>query len=378
MNDEVKTLIEQLKAPHLRIRERAVKELMKLGPEAREAVPMIIKALVDRSWRVRWEAARALGRIGSCIGVEDEPGSEIPGELTKPMLGDSTWSVSLAAINAIAEIGPGCEVVIPGLIELVKEENEEIKVSSIEALRRIGSAEPEVVKALIEALEDPLESVRIRSAKALVELGASDRKYLQEMIKASEDQDTYVRISAYMLLGRLASEPEVIPLLMKALKEENIIEKWYVVDALIEAGEFAVPALTEALKDSDKEIRLRAAHALEGIGAQAREATPVLIKSLEDPDLLFRIWVSDTLVKIGTYAAPALIEALNTQDENLKEYIVGILGRMGTKVVPILIRAIEVGEENQNEKIAKALYEIGPEVILEILRVCARNLLWET
>ncbi|MBA7646528.1 hypothetical protein ES703_54292 [subsurface metagenome] len=105
MNDEVMALIEQLKTPHLRIRERAVKELMKLGPEAREAVPMIIKALEDRSWKVRAASARALGKIGSCIGVEDEPGSEIPGELTKPMFWDSTWNVSLAAINAIAEIG---------------------------------------------------------------------------------------------------------------------------------------------------------------------------------------------------------------------------------------------------------------------------------
>lgn len=373
MNDEVKELIEQLKAPHLRIRERAVKALMELGHEAREAVPMIINALEDRSWKVRWESARALGRIGSCIGVEDEPGSEIPGELIKPMFGDSTWNVSLAAINAVAEIGPGCEVVIPGLIELVKEEDEEIRVSSIEALRRIGAAEPEVVKALIEALEDPLESVRRRSAKALVELGASDRKYLQELIKASKDQDTYVRGPAYRLLGRLASEPEVIPLLMKALKEENVIEKWYVVDALAEAGELAVPALTEDLKDPDKETRLIAAHALEGIGAQAREATPVLIKALEDPNLYVRRWVSDTLVKIGIYAAPALIEALNTQDEKLQEQIINVLGKMGKKVVPILIRAIDLGEENQKEKIAKALHEIGPDVILEILHVRDRN-----
>ena len=56
------------------------------------------------------------------------------------------------------------------------------------------------------------------------------------------------------------------------------------------AGEFgaqardAVPALTEALKDRDKGVRVAAAYALAAIGPEARAAVPALQAAAKDKD----------------------------------------------------------------------------------------------
>jgi HEAT repeat protein len=46
------------------VRYRAARALSDIGPEAKDAVPVLIKCLKDRSPDVRFEAALALGAIG--------------------------------------------------------------------------------------------------------------------------------------------------------------------------------------------------------------------------------------------------------------------------------------------------------------------------
>jgi len=371
MNDKVKPLIEQLKDPYFRTRERAVEALMELRGEARNAVPVLIEALNDRSWRVRAAVVRTLSEIGHCLGANDKFKDEILLELTNLILTDSSWNVTLAAIDAIVSFGSESEFAIPFLLpslhEFMREEDEEIRIHIIEALRRLGTREPEAIEALVEALADSSVNVRREAARALVELGWSDYESLPALIKASEDPDEFVRGPVYRLLGRLASAPNVIPLLMKALKDEGYYQ--FVVEALAEAGSLAADALAEALKNPDVGIRRRAAYALKQMGTQARETIPTLVRALEDPDSAVRWNASDALASIGISAASALIEALKTPDEELQERIIETLGKIGIEVVPILIRAIEIKEESQRMKIAKALHRLGPKGILEILRI---------
>ena len=54
--------------------------------------------------------------------------------------------------------------------------------------------------------------------------------------------------------------------------------------ALAEINPEAVPALIEALKDKDGEVRVAALYALSSIGPAARAAVPALIEALKDKD----------------------------------------------------------------------------------------------
>ena len=60
----------------------------------------------------------------------------------------------------------------------------------------------------------------------------------------------------------------------------------------------AVPALTLALQDLDPEVRQYAAWALGMIGNGAKDAVPVLIQALKDPEV--RDSAAKVLKKIGT------------------------------------------------------------------------------
>jgi HEAT repeat protein len=83
--------------------------------------------------------------------------------------------------------------------------------------------------------------------------------------------------------------------------------------ALSRIGEPAVPALVEALKSPDPNIRQQAADTLARIGPAAANAVPALTGLLEDPDPRVKKSAVRALGQIGPAAAtavPSLMRAL--------------------------------------------------------------------
>jgi hypothetical protein len=77
-------------------------------------------------------------------------------------------------------------------------------------------------------------------------------------------------------------------------------------DALGRIGPPAVPALVEALKSPEAEVRLKAIEVLARMGNDAKDATPDLIRLLDDPDERIRKAATRALGIIGPEAAPAV------------------------------------------------------------------------
>ena len=77
-------------------------------------------------------------------------------------------------------------------------------------------------------------------------------------------------------------------------------------DALGRIGPAAVPALTQALKSEDADVRLRAVQVLARMGSDAKEAVPDLVVLLDDSDERIRKAATRTLGRIGPEAAPAV------------------------------------------------------------------------
>ena len=85
--------------------------------------------------------------------------------------------------------------------------------------------------------------------------------------------------------------------------------------ALGRIGEPAVPALVDALRSHDPEMRLQAADTLARIGPGASQAVPSLTELLEDEDIRVRKAAARALGQIGPKAAesvPSLMRALES------------------------------------------------------------------
>ena len=82
------------------------------------------------------------------------------------------------------------------------------------------------------------------------------------------------------------------------------------VNALVQMGQSAVPALAEALKDKNSVVRTNAAQALKKIGPEAQAAAPALVEALNDKEPVVRGHAAEVLGQIGELAVPALAKAL--------------------------------------------------------------------
>jgi HEAT repeat protein len=60
----VTPLVGKLQDEDVYVRVRAAKQLTKMGPAARRAIPALTAALGDENFNVRWRAADALGAMG--------------------------------------------------------------------------------------------------------------------------------------------------------------------------------------------------------------------------------------------------------------------------------------------------------------------------
>ncbi len=97
-------------------------------------VPTLIEALKDPDSDVGYGAAQALGRIGP------EAKAAVPA-LIKALVDDPRNTVRSHAAQALGQIGPEAKAAVPALIEALKDENENVRNAADGALRKITDGE---------------------------------------------------------------------------------------------------------------------------------------------------------------------------------------------------------------------------------------------
>ena len=126
------------------------------------------------------------------------------------------------------------------LNDLRTSNSEKVRYNAARILGEMGDSE--AVEPLIDVLKnDKNGSVRLYAARALGELG--DSKATEHLIESlREDRNVDVRVRAARALGRLGGKIVVEPL-VEALNDENSQVCITATDALIEIGDFHIPAL---------------------------------------------------------------------------------------------------------------------------------------
>ncbi|MCA2950340.1 HEAT repeat domain-containing protein, partial [Microcystis sp. M112S1] len=313
-----------------------------------EVVNELLKALEDSDRDVRWEAAEALGNIGSETAIAG---------LLKA-LEHSDEYVRWEAAEALGNIGS--ETAIPGLLKALEHSDEDVRGSAAEALAKIGSET--AIPGLLKALEHSDEYVRGNAAKALAKIGTETA--IPGLLKALEDSYGYVRGNAAKALGKIGTEA-AIPGLLRALEDSYFEVRRKAAEALAKIGsETAIPGLLKALEDSYFEVRRYAAEALAGIGSET--AVPGLLKALEHSDEDVRGNAAEALAKIGSETAIAgLLKALEHSDKYVRRNAAEALAKIGSETaIAGLLKALEHSHWYVRRYAAEALGNIGSETAI--------------
>ena len=190
-----------------------------------DKVEELIRELRDKDWRVRWDAALALRKIGDERAVEPLINA----------LRDEYPDVRRAAAEALGKIGD--KKAIEPLIIALRDKDWRVRWDAALALREIG--DERAVEPLINALRDGSPEVCRAAAEALGKIG--DKKAIEPLIIAL--RSLFVRYAAIEALERI--EPE-----------------WH----KTEVAKKQVPEFINALRDKNSDIRKAAARVLGKIG----------------------------------------------------------------------------------------------------------------
>jgi HEAT repeat protein len=175
------------------------------------------------------------------------------------------------------------------------------------------------------------------------------RRAIPALVDALKDSDQSVRGAAALALGNIPGDMRI-----------------------------CVPPLIEALRDKDDQVRARAADALGRIGQSPELAVPALVSFLQE-DSGSRYFSSDALIRFGPAArtaVPTLIDLLKGDDPSLPWYAAQVLGAIGPDAqaaVPALTNMLQATNDQEKLEAADALAKIGRNQ-LEAVSIPARLL----
>lgn len=167
-----------------------------------------------------------------------------------------------------------------------------------------------------------------------------------------------------------STNPRAIPALVSVMRDRDPGAGYGAVVGLSRIGSAALPALTSLLQGSEPEARLRALEAISRLGDRAREAGPILTRTLVEGEEAERYAAAAALVRVGVPVAalPGLMQTLQQAttavlpssaviQQAWAAEALGMLGASATVAIPLLTRALR---ENRNwEMRARAADTLG-------------------
>jgi HEAT repeat protein len=142
------------------VRELAITTLGQIGPEAKDALPAIERALTDENRSVRTSAALAIDSI--------EPNSQVH----RPVLVESLRSGDGPVFIAVSRMGERGAWAVPTLTGLLSDRRPSIRALAAHALGGIGPAARVAERALQQSSRNPEPSVRKAAQKALRQINS--------------------------------------------------------------------------------------------------------------------------------------------------------------------------------------------------------------
>jgi len=219
-----------------------------------------------------------------------------------------------------------------------------VRRQAAETLGKLGPAAADAVPALARFLDDSKDKDSELLDEAVVrtlgKIGRAARPAIPSLVRIGRrnfdlEQEAGAAIDRILLTPE--SEAEDVPTLMKNLRERDAsvrLRAAKLLGNLGPAGKPAVSLLTEALKDTDPDVRRMALQALRKIDPTAKPGEPevgVFVRDLKDPDPSVRLRAAKSLGRLGPAAEPALpalLEAGQDEDPDVRRVALDALAKI--------------------------------------------------
>jgi HEAT repeat protein len=298
-----RTLLEwenDLKDKDPSVREAAMATIKVYGTAARRSVPALIKELRDADVGLRVNAVITLGYIGP----DSKDINDCVTALTA-LLRDQQGIVRFQAAKALGRIGREASGATPILIRLTKDlASWEIRGAAAFALGFVAYGAndrpiPEAVNALIEAFGDHSSQVRLEALYSLIVMGIP-----QNLAQKAHE----LTALQGLLAGR---QPDKVQIWARVtiMRIENVSEKH-------------LGIVAKYLKNPKVETRIHAARAFAAIGPDAKAHIDDLVDALADKDATMLYWTCMALGQMGDVAQraiPALQKLLSHPDPDVRK-----------------------------------------------------------
>jgi HEAT repeat protein len=368
MPARVAGFIKKLDEPVLKTRACAAKQLGYLGPDAKDAVPHLIKLVYNEKNKGVWiHVEKALWEIG--------PGRPFPelkesksnlAELVELSKSPDVY-VRLYATFTLGYYKPVADqkVFVAALIAATSDQDNFVRWMALTGLGRLGPIAKDAVPVLLQSLKSENPALRERATIALGGIGPDAAEAAPALLKQMENgQDYRAYYDSVFALAHIG--PTILPLLEPAMK----IDPFKVLDILEHMRPGGAPLVIEAMHSKNKEVQKKAIKIIGWFGQAAEPAVPLLIAALKDPDRDIRVAAGNSLEYLGPVAraaVPALTAALNDKDDLIQCTAATALGGIGPNArsaVPELQRLLNLPVKDTDflqRCAAKGLMEMSPE-----------------
>jgi HEAT repeat protein len=318
--------------------------------DAIEALPALRAALEDGHVPVRQRALRAVGYLGP------EAADAVP--LIAVCLRQGHREVRLAGLTALEQMGALAQNGVAALGDLIRDPDPEVRDRATKLAGRFGPEGQKAVAALYDRLLDPEDKERLHAAQALGNMGGRAVPVLLEALAKGDGNARSFALAALARCGR--DDPVVI---RKAAEAVADVENIYADVSAYRFGPEAAKLLAAALEHDNPRVRERAARALASFGPLGKPAVAALTARLKDEDRRVRGYAAQALWRIERQpelVAPVLIEAFQREDKKyrrsqiLHETLIHLEPRPDA-VVTLLLAALEDAEGPVRRTAAQAL-----------------------
>ncbi|MCL5099004.1 MAG: HEAT repeat domain-containing protein [Candidatus Omnitrophica bacterium] len=182
--------------PAMVLHTEAVTAFSVLGPAAIPAIEPLAEILGHSE--TAFTAANALAQLGS---------NSVP--ILVQALTNDDWRVRYAAATAFTSEVPDEQTVVPALVASLKDGNPNVRIMAARSLANIGQDPDRVVPALMANLDDPIPDVRASTARALGRFGSLGAPAVPILSKMSRDANPAVRNAATEVLRKIESKEGV-------------------------------------------------------------------------------------------------------------------------------------------------------------------------
>jgi HEAT repeat protein len=277
----------------------------------------------------------------------------------------------LAAMLALASLGPQAADAIPELWAAAKDRDRDISDGALAALMKISKP---VVPLLLKAFLSDDETLSGKACWIFEHLGPAEAaEFMPPLVRHLRERGPH----QWQVIGLVGHFPEygsqAIPTLVAILKtplppgpEPGGAEmglRISVGGTLTKIGRPAVNPLVRALPQMDRRGRLFAACALGEMREGAAEAVPMLLNMMcRDPYPYNREGAWAALADIGEAGVSRLVEALDDKDPAIRRgalFVLGYLGSRARLAVPHLVNRLKSEDPEVRREVAAALSEIS-------------------